>query len=482
MKKTRRGHRKQENKDPGVDKEARSKSKSKSFAWIAKENLLAAATVAGIAYLAAPLLLGGYINLLGKDNVHAFKAEDFVRSWALTVEERLMEEWPTGGLVTIKPGEGGGRGLVATRDIQHGQVVASVRYPDLERLIHKEHPALGPIVEKAVENAAQQVSGKIITTVTTAKIMSLIKFLLEEFKRGDSILQSFFESLPKNVTNMAWYWSESEKKCVVPRPNALSIQMDLQVYHTVMEQVKDKFQPLADIYTKEKAEWAYLMHKVYSFGPYWLPVLHLANHNPLKAIPVFLVPTADTAVYVATQNIRAGDPVYASYGTLTPVGSAEQYGFVEQHPTYFEVPSILEDLMTAEKTKNEPLCNQEPVRFFGDVTTQIVGTKFQNTERSTYFKAFMPDERSYACIRVLLQTETDTDVARYISEKLEIDLERYSAMLNAEHCQSTEGNMPLIRQANLVTARLLDGALKVAEDGRDWKIPYPDIPTYVKNN
>jgi SET domain len=482
MKKARRGHRKQENKDPGDDKEARSKSKSKSFAWISKDKLLVATTVAGIAYLVATLLPGGFQSPFAKNNVYPFKAEDFVKSTALTVEERLMEEWPTGGLVTLKSGEEGGRGLVATRNIQKGQIVARVRYPDLERQIHQEHPVLRRIVEKAVETAVLLVSGTIRTTVTTAKIMSLIKFLLEDSRGSDSILQSFIESLPKNVTNMAWYWSESEKKCVVPRPNALSIDMDLHVYHTVMAEVKDKFEPLAAIYTKEKAEWAYLMHKVYSFGPYWLPVLHLANHNALKAIPVFLIPSADMAVYVATQNMSAGDPVYASYGTLTPVASAEQYGFVEHQPAYFEVPSILEELMTAEKTKNEPLCTEEPIRFFGDVTEQIVGAKFQTTERSTYFKAFMPDERSYACIRVLLQTERDTDVAMYISEKLEIDLERYSSMVNAEHCQSSEGNMPLIRQANLATARLLDGALKVAMDGRDWKIPYPDIPTYVKNN
>ena len=96
-------------------------------------------------------------------------------------------------------------------------------------------------------------------------------------------------------------------------------------------------------------------------------------------------------------------------------------------------------------------------------------------------QAFMPTELAYACIRVLLQTERDTDVAGYIAEKLEKDLTQYTAMLNNAACQSSEGNFPLIRQANEATAKLLAGALEVAADGRDWKIPYPDIPTYIMN-
>ena len=69
----------------------------------------------------------------------------------------------------------------------------------------------------------------------------------------------------------------------------------------------------------------------------------------------------------------------------------------------------------------------------------------------------------------------------YIAEKLEKDLTQYTAMLNNAACQSSEGNFPLIRQANEATAKLLAGALEVAADGRDWKIPYPDIPTYIMN-
>ncbi|CAB9524114.1 expressed unknown protein [Seminavis robusta] len=484
MKKGRRGSRKQEKKSRDVEDEPPKPRTKGGSAGVSRDQVLAAATVVGIAYLALPLIFGG--NEMGKplrlDNTPKFDTDNFAKSNALTVEERLLEEWYTGGGVTIEVGKEGHRGLVATRDIQHGQVITSVRYPDLEQELNREYPTLRTRVEKFLNTAKREMHGQ--TTLTTAKVMSLLKLLMEESKGEDSFLSSFIESLPKNLTDIAWYWSDTERLCVVPRPDSESLHHDLNVYHRVMEQVKSNFEPLQEIYSKEKVEWAYLMLKTRGFSQFFLPLLHLANHNALKAVPAFLIPSSGMAAYVATQNIKAGDPVYTSYGTMTPVVTAEQYGFVEseEDATYFEVPSIHEEILQSERTKDEPLCTQEPVRFFGDITTQRVGTKFKSAGHSTFFKAFMPDERSYACIRVLLQTERDTDVARYISEKLAVDLEKYRSMASAPHCQSAEGNMPLIRKANQVTAKLMEGALKVAEDGRDWKIAYPDIPSYIMNN
>ena len=98
------------------------------------------------------------------------------------------------------------------------------------------------------------------------------------------------------------------------------------------------------------------MLKTRGFGHFFLPVLvHLANHNPLKSVPAFIVPDKGKAgVYVTTHNMEAGDPVYTSYGTLSsPVVAAEQYGFVEtaEHSAFFEVPSIHEELLTSERNK-----------------------------------------------------------------------------------------------------------------------------------
>ena len=93
----------------------------------------------------------------------------------------------------------------------------------------------------------------------------------------------------------------------------------------------------------------------------------------------------------------------------------------------------------------------------------------------------MPTELAYACVRVLLQTERDTDVAHYIHGHLEKDLKKYTEKLNNPACQRSKGNYPLIRQANEAMVRMLTGALEVAHEGMDWKIPYPDIPTYIMN-
>lgn len=452
---------------------------------ISRENFLVAATVVGIAYLAVPLFLGieTHPGTPSTHNVPIFQTEDFTKSFAESIEERLLDEWQPGKSVTVKTIEDGnrGRGLFATKDIRKGEVIARVQYPDLEAEITREHPNLKSAVETALIKAVKRHSAWKWTTLTSGKVLSLLKFLLEDSLGEESIWDSFIQTIPRNVSNMAWYWTEAEKKCAVPRPNSNSLHLDLQVYHSVMADVKDSFPPLNEIYTKEKTEWAYLMLKTRGFGQYFLPVLHLANHNPLESVPAFLIPHAGTAVYVATHEIKAGHAVYTTYGPMTPVVTAEQYGFVEKSSAYIEIPSILEDLRKSERTKNEPLCNVEPVRLFGSVPTKVVGTKFKNAGHSTYFKAFMPDERSYACIRVLLQTERDTDVAAYIAEKLEVDYNRYKAMAEATHCQSDEGNFPLIREANEVSARLMWGALDVAKQGRDFKIPYPGIPTYIMN-
>ena len=477
---------------------------------MSRENMLAASTVVGIAYLAMPLL-GGFEwnNLFVRQQPipKAFKPEQFVKSNAESVEKRLMEEWQPGDNIKIQNVEDNEKGLFANYDIPKGSVITSVDFPDLEQELVEEFPTVRPIVQNALDQALSTYSNG-WSTVTAGKVLSLIKFLIEDAKGEESVWHSFSESCPKNVTNMAWYWNADERACVVPRPGGDALHQDLLVFHSTLDQVRRTFETFGDIYNRERAEWAYLMLKTRGFGQYFLPVLHLANHNPLKGVPAFIIPSSGTAAYIAPQNIRRDEPIFTDYGELTPVASAEQYGFVEEEPAFVEIPAIFEDLLTNEKTKNERLCTRKPMKFFGNVQEQVIEAKYGNGRHSTYFKvslmdchllvgcccciipneelfvsvqAFMPTELAYACIRVVLQTERDTDVAAYIHDKIEYDLKRYKAMLDNPHCQSSEGNFPLIRQANEATAKLLEGTLQKAADGRDWKIPYPDIPTYIMN-
>ena len=409
MKKSRRNNRK--HKSHGASREetedplkASSSSNDYLLGSLSRENILAAATCLGIAYLAVPLMTGksfgesfSMFHLGGNAQQRksipkelVFNAEEFVKSTAASVEERLMEEWQPGDHIQIKKEvvEGGSedRELVAKWDIQKGQMITSVDFPDLEEELVQEYRSVRPIVQTAMEHVFTSTSNSRWSTLTTGKILSLIKFLIEDSKGEESVWHSFIESIPKNVTNMAWYWSTAEKECVVPRPGSEGLHDDLRIYHAVMNNVKENFAPLAEIYNKDRAEWAYLMLKTRGFGQYFLPVLHLANHNPLRGISAFILPKTGTAAYIATHNMKRGDPIYTDYGKLTPVTSAEQYGFVEQEPAFFEVPSILEDLLSHEKTKNERLCTREPMKFFGNMSTQVVDAKYGNAGHSTYFK------------------------------------------------------------------------------------------------
>ena len=397
MKKSRRNNRKNRSNDAASeDDDILLKPSSKTFSSLSRENVLAAATCVGIAYLALPLMTGKSFgeSFTFQWNKHrkpiqkelVFNPEEFVKSTAGSVEERLMEEWQPGDSIKIKELEGGDRGLFAKWDIRKGQMITSVDFPDLEEELVQEFRTVRPIVQTAMEHAFKSGYGTNWSTLTTGKILSLIKFLIEDSKGEDSVWHSFIESIPQNVTNMAWYWSSSEKQCIVPRPGSESLHDDLKIYHAVMNNIKQNFEPFAEIYSRERAEWAYLMLKTRGFGQYFLPVLHLANHNPLRGISAFILPKTGTAAYIATHNMKRGDPIYTDYGKLTPVVSAEQYGFVEEEPAFFEVPSILEDLLSNEKTKNERLCTREPMKFFGNMSTQVVDAKYGNAGHSTYFK------------------------------------------------------------------------------------------------
>lgn len=447
-----------------------------------KESLLIAATVVGIAYLIAIGYQEPASTITGTGASPVDRSLFFQRSTAANVLKRLSDEWPSGNLVTIiavdEASDIQERGLFAKTNIQKGVVVAAVEYEDIAEKISRHHPTLKSMVETAVNKVVKE-RGASLSNISSAKILAVLQFLLEVDMGEGSTWISYIESLPKNVSNMAWYWTEEERKCVVPRPDSESVHQDLQVFHGTMEYLKDKFPPLERIYDKEKLEWAYLMLKTRGFGPFFLPVMDMANHNPLKAAPVFIA--GSTAYNVATGDIRAGEQIYANYGPLSTVALAERYGFLDETAAYFEVPSISEHLLEAERTRNEPLCTSDPMTFFGNVTEKVVSANLGNKMHNTYFKPYMPSELAYACIRVLLQTERDTDIADYIAGKLQFDFQRYKAMAEASHCQSNEGNFPLIRNSNQIMVELLWGALQVAEKGRNWEIAYPDIPTYIKN-
>ena len=410
---------------------------------------------------------------------------------SLSASDQLMQDWPIGDFVEIQTIVGNNnnssdayRGLFATRDIPQGSVFATLRYPNLADQIAAAHPQLVELADQAVEQAIQTHDHP-ATTLTGRKLLSLIQFLREDAQGPASKWHSYIAFCPQNVSTVAWYWTPREWRCVLSDPRKNAFLKDLKVFHTAMDALlQQQFVPLSEVYNQQRAEWAYLMLRTRGFAEHLFPVMDLANHNPVKAAPAFIQAQAGAAHFVASRRIPAGEEVYNNYGTLSPLRTAEHYGFVESQDTvaYFEVPSIQKDMLESDLTKDKDVCTNGPFLFFGNVPKQVVGASYRNATLATVMKAYMPTERAYMCMRYLLQTETDTELAQYVAEKLAFDVQRFSGMAQAKSCQSPDGNFPLIRQANYVTAQLMKGALQVANEAQEGKIPYPGISSYRKKN
>jgi SET domain len=440
------------------------------------------------------VLILAYIYAIVKGG-HGFFSSSTVNVGALSPLDRLMYYWPSGGrvrVVTVTTNSTDGsenRGLVATRPIRKGSVAVVADYMDLEGEMSERHPELPFLVGAALQTTIQEQQAK-FASLTAAKVMGLLRFLELVDIEKDPKWVAYADTLPKSVPGMAWYWTHEERKCVVSRPKEEQMFENLEVFHGTMAKLVPQSELVKKIYNTNpmRAEWAYLMMYTRGFGEvFFLPLLDMGNHNPLKAAPTFFVRDHRKVYLVAPRDIPAGEPVYNTYGPLTPIQSAAVYGFVEseQEAAYLESPSIHQDLLRSEFTNTIPQCTKESPRFFGNVGDQVVEAQLGEGEGSSHkyslhFKAFMPTQLAHACLRVLLQSEKDEDMARYVAEGMESDYQRYIVMATAKHCQSDEGNFPLIRRANEVMASLMWEAYEVAEKAASsgGKIAYPGIESY----
>jgi len=396
---------------------------------------------------------------------------------------RLMYHWPPGEAVTIQ-GTGSYRRVVATQRIQKGGVALSAEEVDLEGELLNENPELKSLVDQMLPQVIQEQSATLTTLTSSTKILVMIRLLeLIDIQKNER-WTAYADTLPENVTTVSWYWTPEERNCTVPRPTEDWNLQDLRVFHAVMARLSEASPLVQQIYSpqnatkRSRAEWALLMMKTRAFGNlYFLPIMDMINHNALQAISPF---SSNHREYlVAARDIEPGEQVYNNYGELSPMHCLEMYGFVpsEAEAAYFEVPSIQEDLWHSPWTKAHPECTKDQgARFFGNVGHyETVEAEFERLKKATTFKAYMPTRTAPACMRAMLQSQTnDTDLARYVASKLQYDHDRYDAMAQAPHCQSNDANFPLIRQANQVTAWLLKNAHQVADAAaNDASIPYP---------
>ena len=407
---------------------------------------------------------------------------------SLTPLDRLLHYWPSGGAVSVQSVSGNNtddnRGLVAAKKIRKGSVAVASDYQDLQGEITSQRPELPAVVESVLGAVIKEQSAK-FATLTAAKVLALIRFLQLVDIEEDPKWTAYADTLPQNVTNIAWYWTPEERKCIVPRPDDEAAFQNVAVFRQVMAQLAEQ-DPLVHQINPQRAEWAYGMMTTRGFGElFFIPVLDMANHDPLRAAPTFFLREQAKIYLVAPHTIQEGHPVYLNYGPLTPVQSAEIYGFVQSEPTYFEIPSIHRDLWLSDLTSNIEQCTKNSVRFFGNVGDQVISANLGKGENaykySMHFKAFMPSQLAHACLRVLIQSDEDSDMARYVAQKLQADYDKYASMANAPHCKSVQGNFPLIQQANEATANLIWDAYELADKAaKDGNVSYPGIPSYVQ--
>jgi hypothetical protein len=180
---------------------------------------------------------------------------------------------------------------------------------------------------------------------------------------------------------------------------------------------------------------------------------------------------------VATRDYQAGEQVvlFNSYNKLILSTMAESYGFLDLNAAYVNIPSISKDLHESPAARGIDPCITQDMVFSGDISEGRMEARFRHLHQTTYYKPFHPGQLVYQCVRVMLQSEHGP-IAKYMAEKIGQDLKAYEDMANAAHCQSSEGNFPIIgQQVNEVTARLLRDALLVAKQAARCEIDYPGM-------
>lgn len=398
--------------------------------------------------------------------------------------QRLGFHWNSGNAVAAKAVTNGdvedrdiNRGLVATKKIPKGKVAFSADYTDLGVEISELRPELPPLVESTLQAVIKERQAS-FTTLTSNQILALIRFLELVDIEKEQKWTAYAETLPSNVTTMAWYWTEEERKCIVSRPDEEAIFQDLEVFRAVFAKLSEESQAVQHVYdaNPRRAEWSYAMLCTRGFGDlFFVPILDMSNHNPLKSVPIFNLKDRKKFYVVSPVDIEPGEPIYSNYGPLTGIQSAERWGFVQS--AYFSSPTMHLDMWKSGLTNYIPHCTKESLQFFGDVGDQLIeaqlGKGAASVNYSMYFKEYMPTTVTLACIKTIIQSEKEADVAKYVAEKLEQDYQQYAIMADADHCKSPDGNFPLIREANLVTSNLMWEAYEVARKAaNDPNIPY----------
>ena len=443
-------------------------------------DLQSALNHSGLHFVIAVVIIAyGWEALGGSSGLRAIFSRQYINS--LSPLDRFTYYWPLGDAVEIRymSNDPDDRGLVAARTIRKGEVTLVADVPDLGGEMARLEPSL-PALLKEANQAALQEEKSISTRPDTSNLLSTLRFLQLIDIEKDPKWVAYEEALPKNVSSMAWYWTPEERQCVVPRPGDQRAPHKLAAFHATMQKVAQQSDLVRQLYQTNplRAEWVYLMFKTRGFGDLsFLPAASMLNHNPLQAVPPFVVPQRQKVYFVAPHDIPEGTPVYNNYGELSTVHTAEVYGFATSYneSAYFESPSIQRDLIRSPNTHDIDRCTVEPPLFFGNVGDQVVEAQYAGSRNYFHFKSFVPTQSTMLCLQLLVNSQDEVKVARYVAEKLQDDYQQYATRANSPACQSDEGNFPIIQKTNEVTAQLMFDAYRYAEKvvAAEGRIAYP---------
>ena len=230
------------------------------------------------------------------------------------------------------------------------------------------------------------------------------------------MFHSYFETLPATAQPLLGiYWTERQHACVFGRGyrSSSTAPTSLTAFRAAWSILREE-RPTLPLHTvtPNVAEYMYAMVLTRGFGECLVPVLDLANHDPLQAVPPFTTnrprPQSKTQtqrrqtqqtthILVATQNMSAGTPVYNSYGHHLAVDQLfASYGYL---PT-------MAVLVTAPSLTNMPLfrqlCIGAEMQFFGPHVPDsvVVSARYHAQEQTTTLRPGRPTQLTLSLIHI----------------------------------------------------------------------------------
>eukprot|EP00039_Didymoeca_costata_P021821 m.345511 g.345511 ORF g.345511 m.345511 type:complete len:459 (-) comp26591_c0_seq1:83-1459(-) len=415
----------------------------------------------------------------------------FVSSKGKTREEKILDLFDKGAEnVEVKYSEDMGYGMYAKRPIKQGEHIVMVRGD--KTISVRDADEICPGLLDAVNDEGAWVSG--FTASFDQMILSFLLFA-EKRKGKNSKFYFYISLLPHNVSTVSWYWNEEEKECAPQEYLRNADAQMIQTYLTMFKKVAVKVSCLQRALVKENiitesdlklAKWALLMVSTRTFGKHLGPI-DLFNHNPWKAVSPFTLASENSRTHylVASSDHEIGEQIFNSYGEVTPLKMLQQYGFIDESATIVASSPTLDKLLKEKEelgachslffssdkiaTKNEKNLSIKPI---------VIKATMQKETSMLVVRPGLPDLTTLDCLGVLIQTRNNKEIAKFIANSLEKDIENYQNLLTKPKCLE----FPLLRKVNEISLIILQNARETALNVANGTITMPDLDVIASNS